>query len=214
MRVTIGAVLVLSVLLAPGCRKKQPVTTVSPTPTVTTAPTPVAPPPSPAALALEAANQAFALGDYPSAASSFARYLELAPVGGERDDVLFKLGVIHALPGQQDWTRASGLLNQLMSEFPQSPLRVPAQLILSIREESTQLSTDISRLTKEATQLRTELSQMKTSSAESAEAASRLTNEITQLRQQADVREQRIRQLNSDLERLIRIDSQNRPRPQ
>ena len=215
MRIGMRAVIALSILLAAGCHKKQPVTTVpssSPPPPSPT-PIPSVPAPAPSAVALEAANRAFFLGDYDSAGREYSRYLELIPLAGNRGEALFRLGLIHTLPGRQDWARAGSFLNQLLSEFPQSPLRPEAQLILSLREQSVQLSADASRLTNEAAQLQGEVAQLKSNAAQSRDQLTRLSTEIDQLKQKAIEREERIRQLNADLERLIRLDT-NRPRPQ
>jgi tetratricopeptide (TPR) repeat protein len=207
------AALALSILLSAACHKKQPIATVTPSAAPPPAPSPVpaAPAPAPFAVALEAANREYALGDYPSAVRDYSRYLELIPVGGSRDEALFRLGLIYA--GQQDWARAAGFLNQMMSEFPQSPLRVEAQLILGLRDQSVQLSTDVSRLTNEAAQLQSEVAQLRSSAVQSKEQLTRLTSDIKELERKAAEREAHIRQLNDDLQRLIKIDSQRPIRP-
>jgi TolA-binding protein len=213
MLISARTVLLLSIVLAAGCHKKQPVATTAPAPPPVLPPPPVVVPPSPAAVAFDSADRAFAVGDYTSAAREFTRYLELVPTGGERDDALFQLGVIYALPGQQDWPRSAGFLNQLISETPQSPFRAPAQLILSIHDQATQLSDEVSRLTNEASRLRLEAAELKAASTQSTARADRLMAEVDLLKQQADQREQIIRRLNTDLERLIKIDSQRSTRP-
>ena len=212
MRISVCGVLALSLLLAAGCHKKQPVTVVTPT---TPAPPSVPEPPGPApsAVTLDAALREFASGDYVSADRDFRRYLEMIPAGGSRDNALFYLGYIYASPSQQNWIQARTFLTQLISEFPQSSLRPIAELILSIQDQSVQLSAEVSRANSQAAQLQREIAQLKNDSAQSSEKVTRLNSEVEQLRQKAQESEQIIRQLNADLDRLIKID-QNRNRPQ
>ena len=76
------------------------------------------------------------------------------------------------MPGDArlDWQRAGNYFNQVVNEFPSSPLKPAAQLILTLKSETVQLAAE------------------------------------------SDARNQRIRQLNTELERLIRIDSERRPK--
>jgi TolA-binding protein len=139
---------------------------------------PPAPPPAPAppvpaasAVALDNATQEFARADYVAAGRDFQQYLTLVPAGGKRDVALFHLGLIYSLPdSRQDWQRAGNYFNQVVNEFPTSPLKPAAQLILTLKSETVQLA---------------------------AESESRNT---------------RIKQLNTEIERLIRIDSERRPK--
>ena len=216
MRLVGCVALVACIVLPVGCTKRpQP------------APVVVVPPPS--TLALEAANREFAAAEYVAAARDFERYLELMPVGGERDHALFHLGLIYSLPDQttQDWTRASGYLKTVVDEFPLSAHKPAAQLILSMREQATQLSTEIARLTAEGNQLRTEgtrlqneVAQLQNDAVQLRTNSSVLNDQIARLKQEADQvalelekRDQRIRLLNDQLERLRKIDSERRPRP-
>ena len=183
----------------------------------------------PSTLALDAANREFAMGDYSGAARDYQRYLELVPTGGERDQVLFHLGLIYSLPdpAMQDWQRASGYLRNVVDEFPQSTHKPAAQLILSMRDQATQLSTEIvtlttegnllrnegTRLRNEVTQLQNDAAQLRTNSTVLNDQIARLKAEADQVALELDKRDQRIRQLNDQLERLIRIDSELRTRP-
>ena len=134
-------------LLISSCNHRRPPAVVPVTPT------------SMDTLALQSANREFALGDYVAAARDYERYLQLVSSGGDRDQALFHLGIIYTLPEgeRQDWPRAVGFLSRLVAEFPQSPLKPTAQVILAVREQATQLSVDISRLNNEAGQLRNEV---------------------------------------------------------
>jgi hypothetical protein len=186
-------------------------------------------PPPPSTLAFQAANREFVAGDCVGAARDFERYLDLVPSGGNREQALFHLGLISSLAecGPQDWDRAQGYFKRLAVEFPQSPYKPTAQLILSLHDQAAQISVEISRLTAEAQQLRTEgtrlrneitalqsdAAQMRTNSSQLHEQIARLKAEADLAATELDKRDQKIRQLNTQLERLIRIDTQPRTRP-
>jgi len=163
MRITIFTVMLMLVV---SCSRRQPVATRVPVPPA--APAPTAPPASTAAL--DNATAAFARADYSGAARDFQQYLNLVPSGGRRDQALFHLGLIYSQPGDPriDWQRAGNYFNQVVNEFPSSPLKPAAQLILTLKSETVQLAAE------------------------------------------SETRNQRIRQLNAELERLIRIDSEPR----
>jgi len=211
--------LLACVLLASSCNRRPPVA-VTPT--------------SISTLTLQSAHREFAMGDYASAVRDYERYLQLVTSGEDRDQALYHLGIIYAMPevGRQDWPKAIASLKGLMAEFPQSSLNPAAQLILSLREGSTRLSAEIEKLTTEAGQLRNESSQLRNQIAqlrtEEAQlrgeatqlkiSASQLNEQLTKLKADADLltmeldkRDQRIKQLNTELERLNRIDSERRP---
>jgi TolA-binding protein len=158
------AIFTLSLILIASCSRRQP------QPIVSRVAVPPAPPAS--AVALEDATRDFARADYPAAARNFQQYLNLVPSGGQRDQALFHLGLIYSQPGDPriDWQRAANYFNQVVNEFPTSPLKPAAQLILTLKSETVQLAAE------------------------------------------SDTRNQRIRQLNTELERLIRIDSERRPK--
>src|SRR5262245_1002830 len=119
MRLSLCVSLVALALLS-SCNRR-------PTPVVTA-------PPSPPAdvLTLQSANREFAAGNYANASRDYEHYLELVPSGGDGDQALFQLGVIYSVPEAKfvDWPKATGYLTRLVSEFPQSPFKPAAQLIL------------------------------------------------------------------------------------
>lgn len=141
-----------SVLLAAGCNKRVPTTALPPTVT-----------PSPAAMALDQANRAFASGNYDEAARSYESYLKLVPSGGSRDQALFHLGLSYALrPAPAgDWQRAASTFRQLMDEYSDSTLKAPANLILSLRAEIEQVAADSRQRDQRIRQLTTELDRLK-----------------------------------------------------
>ena len=213
MRLVLRLSLAACIVLLAGCtRRPQPAPVVVVTP--------------PSTLALHAANQEFAAGDYVAATRDFERYLELTATGGERAHVLFHLGLLYSLPSseRQDWTRAAGHLRNVVDEFPQSPYTPTAQLILSMRDQATQLSAEIAKLTAEGDQLRsegarlrTEVTELQANAAQLRSTSSVLNDQIVKLKAEADLvaleldkRDQRIRQLNNQLERLIQSDLERR----
>jgi len=129
--------------------------------------------PPPAVIALEEADRAFTASDYDAASRAYEDYLRLAPAGNQRDQALFRLGLAYALrksPGP-DWERARTILQQLVSDYPISPYKPPAELILALHTEVGQVNAD------------------------------------------AKVRDDRIRQLSTELELLKRIDAERGKRP-
>lgn len=214
MRVSVRLSLAACVLLLASCNRRPQ-------------PPPVVTPPL-STLVLLDANREFAMGDYVTAARDFERYLELMPSGGERDRALFHLGLIYSLPDEarQDWPRATGYLRRVVDESPQSSYKPAAQLILSMRDQAAQLSTEISKLTSESEQLRnegtrlrnevttlqTDAAQLRSNSTTLNEQIARLKSEADEVAHQLTQRDQKIKQLNTELERLIRIDSERRTR--
>jgi TolA-binding protein len=159
MRITLFTILLM---LAASCTRRQPPLVALPPPVVIPA----------SVTALEDATREFGRADYAAAARDFQQYLNLVPSGGQRDQALFHLGLIYSQPGDPriDWQRAANYFNQVVNEFPSSPLKPAAQLILTLKSETVQLAAE------------------------------------------SETRNQRIRQLNTELERLIRIDSERRPK--
>jgi hypothetical protein len=174
MRSNCVAVIALSVLVgAVGCKKRVPIAPLPPpaakapatnVPAVTP-PAPVAtataptPPPSP----LDQANRAFVAGSYDEAARIYEDLLRTTPSGGEgRDEALFRLGLIYASrPAPVDWPRVVDTFKKLIDEYPNSPLKPQANLILSIRAEVDQASLDIKQKDQRIRQLTTELDRLK-----------------------------------------------------
>lgn len=186
--------LVLLLLLLPGCHKKG-----TPSPAAAPAPAPAAaaeaaaaapeaiipeppepaPEAEPAAPAEEAAEPTlvevgmaqFQAGDYALASQSLEAFLRQHPEAPDREPALFFLGLSRALAqdASRSLVQAEAALKRLAAEFPQSVYRRPAEYLLRLQAR-------IDRLTAEAKE-----------------------------------REERVRQLEEELERLKEIDLKRTP---
>ncbi len=153
------------ILVASGCQRRSRAR-------VPSLPPPAAAP-SPVVVTLDNANRAFNQRNYLEAVRSYEEYLKLDARGAHRDEALFRLGLIYATvenPGH-DWIRSTLFLKRLVSEHPDSPLTTPANVIIG------------------------------------------LYSEVTQLRADSQARDQRIRQLSTELDRLKKIDAERRKLP-
>lgn len=191
-----------AVLFIAACHRRPPVAS-TPQPVVTI------PQPAPAPPSTEAAVREFAAGDYEAAALDFEEYLNAVASGGQRDEALFYSGLIYA---RQNWQKASGYFDQLLAEFPQSKLTPAAQIIVSAKQETAQLSVEVQRLKTDADQYRKQAEELRNNSVQLHEQVALLTTKADQLTQEAERKDQRINQLKTELERLTKIDLGNRPR--
>src|SRR5262249_1761392 len=136
MRYRRWTILVCGLFLAASCQRHARVSKVPLS----------APPPSsaaPASAALDHADDLFNGGKFQEAGKSYQNYLQLFPEGSLRDQALFRLGLSRSLDGPSpDWTGASVAFKQLIDEFPQSPLKSAASLILALHSEVVQLTAD------------------------------------------------------------------------
>ena len=173
------ALVLYAAVAAVGCHKHKPsltVATLPATPLPPSAPQPPlpsetplpveAPPvtePSPVVSMLNEANRFFESGNCDEAVRGYESYLKAVPSGGQRDQALFHLGLSYAScrTPAADWKRASGAFKQLVEEYPNSPLKVPVTLILSLRTEVEQVSADARQRDQKIKQLSTELDRLK-----------------------------------------------------
>jgi TolA-binding protein len=108
------------------------------------------------------ADRAFISGNYDEAARGYENYLRSTDKG-PLDEVLFHLALTYALrPAPAgDWSRAAAMFKQLIEEYPTSPLKAPAMLILSLRSELDQGIADAKQRDLKVKQLTTELDRLK-----------------------------------------------------
>ena len=164
-------------IVVSGCNKRTPVTALpppQPPPAVDPSPTPlptIPPPPplpvpateSPAYSLLDDADFAFYAGNYSQAMRGYESYLRKQPFGEKRDQALFRLAMTYALSanGTPEWPKITSLLKDLVDHHPNSPLRAPASVILSLQSESSQLTADAQKKDVRIKQLTNELDKLK-----------------------------------------------------
>lgn len=178
----IAAIALSAVLACTGCHKVKrvpvatfppPVPPAPPVPEVASTPVPAPeppppPPPAPAPSPLEGADRAFASGNYDEAARVYDDYIKAMKSGTERDQALFRLALTYVLrpAPATDWMRATTTFKQLIDEYPQSPLKGPANLILALRSDLDKANADAKLRDEKIKQLTTELDRLKKIDAE------------------------------------------------
>jgi hypothetical protein len=130
----LGAALFLTSVLIASCHPRS--VSVPPVPPAAPAPPPgPIGPPAPPVRGYETADRSFEAGDYPKAARSYEEYLR-TETPRDPDWVHFRLGLAYALArgAAQDLKRSRDHF-QRVAQFPASPYRAPAELILSLQAE-------------------------------------------------------------------------------
>jgi hypothetical protein len=168
------AVIGFALLLAfTGCHKAKPAPTVSipplppaPPPSTVTIDVPLPPEPEltepapPAVAILEDANRAFAAGHYDQAARLYDGFLRTSPAA-RRDEALFYAGLTQALKPSTYWKSAATFFKQLIQEYPNSPYKPTANLLLTLRTDLDQSTADVRQRDQRLKQLTTELDRLK-----------------------------------------------------
>jgi tetratricopeptide (TPR) repeat protein len=149
----------LCIFLLAACHKRA-------APIIVTARVPASPPP--AVVALEDADRAFSANNYDDACRAYENYLRLAPPNAQHDLALFRLGLAYALRKNPspDWQRAVTTWKRLLNDYPNSPYKPPAELILVLYSEVGQVNADVKLRDERIKQLSTELDRMKKIDAE------------------------------------------------
>jgi hypothetical protein len=140
--------------------------------------------PVPAAY-LKQGEISFEKADFGQAVIAYENYLRQTPNPKEHDRVLFRLALAYAIPGHPSHNlgRSTELLNQLVALFPESPLKPQAEYILRLQAESENLKTIN----------------------ESAQT------ELEKTRAGVRERDERIKLLREELDKLKKIDLERRP---
>jgi hypothetical protein len=151
----------VAVVLPPSTPAPPPPTVSMPPPVVSPLPVPVPKPPD--VPPLRDADLAFAAGNYDDAAHLYEDYLRANSTGSLRDHALFNLAMSLALraPTATDWTKVAALLKELVDGYPNSSLKAPAGIILSLRSEVDQLNGDIKQKDQKIKQLNSYLDALK-----------------------------------------------------
>jgi tetratricopeptide (TPR) repeat protein len=141
-------------------RVDAPVAVYSPVPTSLPA---VVSPPVPGAWEREQADHAFTAGSYDEAIQGYEKFLMVSPGGDGRGEALFRLALSYALRSNRDsdWQRARTTLKQLIDEYPNSSLKPPALVILTLRSQADELSGNIKAREQAIKQLSAELERLK-----------------------------------------------------
>jgi tetratricopeptide (TPR) repeat protein len=179
-RILIAFIFVL--LVSCGCHKKPLVTTPAPAPAPPPAPVesapaavipslPEPPPPESAPVSktvpspsnLELGDQSFEAGNYQQAAKAYEAFLSKSPKAKNRDQALFYLGLSRALASNsgRDMRQAEAAFKRLLSEFPGSPYKKQAELVLGLQAQIEKLRSDISEREDRIKQLSKELQTLK-----------------------------------------------------
>ena len=172
-------IILLLGLTAAGCRKEATPAAPEPRSPVefTQAPSAITPPeprvmaepaeaPKPEAAAppeiFVEAEQNFASGNYKQAVQAYGRFFNAFPKAAERDIALFNFGFSLALSGDdKDLLQTEVALRRLITEFPQSPYRRQAELILDFKTRIEQLQSDVKERDERIRQLSEELRKLK-----------------------------------------------------
>ena len=93
---------------------------------------------------LDLGEAGFRARDYVKAARYFEDYLRTHPKSANRDGVLFRLGLSLAMDSSaKNMRRAEEVLKRLVTEFPGSPYKGPAEFILGLQSQVESLKEDI-----------------------------------------------------------------------
>jgi len=120
-------------------------------------------PPAPGAQEREQADRAFTAGSYDEAIQGYEKFLMVSAPEDGRGEALFRLALSYALRSNRDsdWQRARTTLKQLIDEYPNSSLKPPAVVILTLRSQADELSGNIKAREQAIKQLSTELERLK-----------------------------------------------------
>jgi outer membrane protein assembly factor BamD (BamD/ComL family) len=141
-----------------------------------------------AAAFLKQGEIAFEKADFGQAVLAYENYLRGNPDPSDHDRVLFRLALAYAIPDHPSHNpaRSTELLNRLVALFPRSPLKPQAEYILRLQAESESL-----KASNESTQA--------------------IQAELEKTRAGLRERDERIKLLREELDKLKKIDLERRP---
>jgi len=174
------------------------------------------PPPPPVANAapspLEDADMALATRKYDEAARIYREYLA-SPTATQPARAWFSLGLSYALRPDSDWQNATSALNRVVNDFSDSPLKGPASLILELHSRNLDLSSKNLDLNSKNLELNSKNTDLNSKVVDLNSKNLELHSELDQMTTDGKQREQRIKELQTQLDRLKRIDADRRKRP-
>lgn len=111
----------------------------------------------------ERADSLFAVGDYAAAAEAYEAWLARDADARDADVVLLRLAALYLVMGtpQREPARGEAALRRLVEGYPSSPLRKPAEYILSLRRRIEKLEGTVSRARSRAAELERRLEELK-----------------------------------------------------
>jgi tetratricopeptide (TPR) repeat protein len=144
----------------------------------------------------------FNSGDFAAAANAYRRALSVAepPIDVDREQALFRLALIYALPESpvEDLVQAQALLNQLLAQYPETARAIEIRTLLDLRETVRDLSATIDAL-------RSNLNLVEAGRTAQTETIGQLNSQLEQLRLQLEATETELGKLREiDLGRLPR----------
>jgi len=106
-------------------------------------------------------EQNFQKGNYRQAAQLFEKFLKASPKAQNRDQALFYLGLSLALGNGLDARPAENAFRRLIAEFPRSPYRGQAELIIGLQAQIDRLRSDVKARDDRINRLNDELRKLK-----------------------------------------------------
>ncbi|PYV38845.1 MAG: hypothetical protein DMG06_24640 [Acidobacteria bacterium] len=169
----------------------------------------------------------FETGDYLKAVQVYETYLQQDSSGRNHDRVLFRLALAYAFPSSPAYNpqKAIGLFERLLTDFPESPYKNQAELILGLQAQVDRLKLQSDQLNSEVDGMRSRvhareqqvkdlqgsLEHLQSGTVQKEEQVKNLRLELTQLKSELLQREERLKNLKTELEELKRIDLGRRP---
>ena len=169
----------------------------------------------------------FEAGDYLRAVQAYEAYLHHDISRRNHDRVLFHLALAYAFPSSPAYNqqKAIGLFERLLTDFPESPYKTQAELILSLQAQIDRTKLMSDRLNSQVEELRSTvqvkeqqlkelhmaLEQLQSNALQKEEQIRNLKLELMQMKTDLTQREERLKNLKTELEELKRIDLERRP---
>jgi len=166
------------------------------------------------------ADRRFLAGDAAAAAVAYDSILVSPGFQPHEDELLFRAATAHAVasPGLDDLVRSRTLLHRLVSEHPGSDYRPAAELLLRLydellverrarvdmQESSTRLRDDAESSTERLGSVEGELERLR-------QTLAQLHRQIDQMRGDTAAREEQVRQLREEIDRIKAIDLEQKP---
>jgi outer membrane protein assembly factor BamD (BamD/ComL family) len=113
--------------------------------------------------AFEEAEQRFADGNYEDARNFYEAALNDERYKDQRDLILFKLGLTYLLPtsSRGNWQAAAERFKRLDEQYPKSPFRTAAEMILALHTDLEHTTGDKRQMEQKFNKLNTELEALK-----------------------------------------------------